>query len=190
MLTLTDMGRRAEIAKFHEARALAEFQSCDRKYARAAHRLGVRTLRVVREICAARMERKHRRTVPDVHPVAVTRWCNAVAELWKILVPNTAAGERGNAPDSCMAFIVGCLYGMAEGVTHAKTNCRLLAPDPELAAALPPPLDLPLLGVQQRTRSSGQKQLHRLMNTYVQSVGGPEKAKSELERRMKIGEKI
>jgi hypothetical protein len=136
----------------------------------------------VREILAQRLEHKHHRVVPEVGPFAVAHWCSCVVCLWKIFIassPETAA-EGGTMPDSSMAFIMGCLYGMAEGLTYPKTGCVLIPPDPDLAAALPPPQDLTALGVAQRTKSNGQKLLHRLLNDRVLSIGSAEAVRDEI----------
>jgi hypothetical protein len=186
LLGMTDRDARDRIAREHDARALAEYRTAEGKYARAAHRAGARRSRIVREIHAERLDRKHRRSVPEVGPRAVARWCANVVALWRLLVhtlPSETA-ERGSAPDSCTAFIIGSIYGLADGIAHGKTGIVVVPPDPELAAALPPPQDLAELGVQQRSRSSGQKLLNKLINDFVIKSGSPEKARDDIATKL------
>jgi hypothetical protein len=178
LATLTDRGERARIAQYHERKALAEFVAADRKYARAARRECVRRSRVLREVCAERVAKKHRRIVPDMSPRDAGRWCRSVVCLWRLLVGESK--ERFTMPDMCASLVVGCLYGMAEGITHAKTGFVMCRPDQVLADTLPPPQDLAYLGIPQRTRSNGQKQLYRLVNGFVAMRHDPESACAEV----------
>ena len=184
--TLTNAAARGKISREHDDKAFAEFATADKKYARASRRAHSRMSRLLREVCAERIARKHRRCVPSVDPRSAARWCRDVVCLWKLFIGASPA-DRMSMPDACTPFIIGCLYGMAEGISHDRTGHVLYPPDPELEEVLPPPQDLSMLGVQQRTRSNGQKQLYRLVANFVVAKGDPEKACSEVRSKLSEG---
>ena len=179
---LTDGGARAALSKTHADRALAEFRAADRRYLRASRKKCVRPSRPLRDIVAEQLLQKHRRTLPGFDAIDRSAWTQATLLMWQELVSKAPPGAP--IPDSCATFALGCLYALAAGITHDKTGAVAWRGDPALAAALPPPQDLPELGVQQKTRSTGHKQFYRLFDVRVSNGGDPVAACKDLARKL------